>query len=534
MTDRGRLLWVSARLEQPSAAEQALLRATAARHDVVLVSAALPPGEAPVELAGTEIQGVGVDWVYGRLFFDSIPGVRSVERLGRLVVGRAYRHQQMGDRDRELVATVRELQSRRPPDAVVCTDLGVAARLDAVDVPVIAVALADDNAGDTPGVRGGFAATEYRVRDRRDQRAMRAAVKRRRERGREFVVIDGGPDVEHGLATVLDRVAAKAGRPADADRRHRGPTSTAPRFASVVVPTFGRSEILQRTAPALVAAVQAAPGAELIVVEQGDGNATEIFGTAERVEVVRDSGIGASRARNIGAERARGDVVLFTDDDCLVPANWITEHLRVLDDPDLAASFGGVTGLSRRGDGDDAVLRQRRFSSGALPWHVGHGSNFAVRRTALLDVGGWDERLGPGTKLPAGEDADLIVRLLDRHTVQTGTGDPVVHLDWRSAEQNERNLRAYELGAGAWIGKVARARDQRVGHYLRGRKRLLAHQLAASRGLLRRLVVVSRTVLPFASGFVAGWRLPPAATAARDAGGSRRPLARSDRDRHVR
>lgn len=65
------------------------------------------------------------------------------------------------------------------------------------------------------------------------------------------------------------------------------------------------------------------------------------------------------------------------------------------------------------------------------------------------------------------EDADLIVRLLNAGgTVASGVGAPVEHLDWRSEAADYRNLRAYERGAGAWIGKLLREQPRAALPYL--------------------------------------------------------------------
>src|SRR4051812_31773577 len=98
---------------------------------------------------------------------------------------------------------------------------------------------------------------------------------------------------------------------------------------SVVVATSGRAELLRQTLPALAASVAAVSGAELLIVEQR-GRATvglcADLGVA--AEVVSDPGQGASRARNLGTAEAEGEVVLFTDDDCVVPERWVADHQR--------------------------------------------------------------------------------------------------------------------------------------------------------------------------------------------------------------
>ena len=68
---------------------------------------------------------------------------------------------------------------------------------------------------------------------------------------------------------------------------------------------------------------------------------------------------------------------------------------------------GAVQPLGEPGPGEYAIsLRSddepRTFSGRAIPWAVGSGANTAGLRSALVDIGGWDERLGTGPVLRTG------------------------------------------------------------------------------------------------------------------------------------
>jgi hypothetical protein len=126
-----------------------------------------------------------------------------------------------------------------------------------------------------------------------------------------------------------------------------------------------------------------------------------------------------------------------------------------------------------------------------------------ARRRALLEVGGFDERIGPGSGgIEAGEDADLIARLLRRGCVlASGTGTPVRHADWRTDTESAEVLEAYERGAGVWIGASLRARDRMAVHLLRARLAMVRR-----RG---REVGAARLAAQLGRGLVAGLRLRP-------------------------
>jgi glycosyltransferase involved in cell wall biosynthesis len=271
--------------------------------------------------------------------------------------------------------------------------------------------------------------------------------------------------------------------------------------------------MLRRCLEKLRTSAEAVPGTEIIIVEQGTPAAKTICSEAGIIaSIIADEGSGVSRGRNLGFRRARGDVVLFTDDDCEVPSDWVERHVQVLSDPDVVASFGSVSGLTRWGDQRyDATAIPSRHRAGSPPWQVGHSSNMAVRKTVLNSVGGFDERLGPGSVTRGGgEDADLILRLLRTGSIlSSGTGDPVRHIEWRSSSEHGTTLLSYERGVGIWIGKAFREQPRAALSLLRWRR-------AQQRQYARNEVPSAENRVPtpalvgaFARGLITGFRMKP-------------------------
>jgi len=286
-------------------------------------------------------------------------------------------------------------------------------------------------------------------------------------------------------------------------------TATLPR-ATIVVCTKERPDVLRKALQSVGEAAAAVPGTQVLVVEQGEPYASAVcseLGLREAT-VVQDSGVGASRARNIGFGHARGDVVLFTDDDCEVPIDWVRAHVEALADTSVAASFGPVTGL-RHYEEHDPVTLPLRHHRGSPPWLIGHASNIAVRRSAIMAVGGFDERLGPGIpKAPTGEDADLIVRLLRNGSILvSGVGDPVRHIEWRSTIDHQANLKAYEYGAGIWIGKAFREEPRAARGFLRARLKLLELNDAYAKKVGKPAVPIAEFREALKSGVRVGFRM---------------------------
>jgi O-antigen biosynthesis protein len=235
---------------------------------------------------------------------------------------------------------------------------------------------------------------------------------------------------------------------------------------SVAIATCGRPEAL-RTCLAAIAS-QSRPPHQLIIVDQDP--------LAETRDVVAQSGLsvtyleqerrGLSASRNLALSAAKGDVLAVTDDDCFPDASWIAslvEGFRSASAPDA------VTGpiLPPPGDPPNDMcalsLRLSRetklFSSRMIPWQAGSGANFASRVDVLREIGGWDERLGVGTAGMAGEDIDIVDRLLARGCSILYSGDAVMHHAWQTRDRRRATRWSYGYGIGAMSGLRLGQRD---------------------------------------------------------------------------
>jgi peptidoglycan/xylan/chitin deacetylase (PgdA/CDA1 family) len=99
---------------------------------------------------------------------------------------------------------------------------------------------------------------------------------------------------------------------------------------SVVIPTFNRRHVLERTLPLLLAQDFLPEDYELIYVLDGstDGTAGMLRALKPQcsLQVLEQPNQGPSAARNKGVQAARGDLVLFLDDDILCPPGLFRHH----------------------------------------------------------------------------------------------------------------------------------------------------------------------------------------------------------------
>ncbi len=133
-------------------------------------------------------------------------------------------------------------------------------------------------------------------------------------------------------------------------------------MVSIVIPTYCNPSTLAETIAALGHVDYPRDRYEIVVVDDGspvDARAQlpRLGGDAPRLRYVRVEHGGPAKARNVGARAAQGEVLLFLDDDMIVPPELIARHLRTLD------HFGAclVCGYRVFGPNLTALLEQLPF-----------------------------------------------------------------------------------------------------------------------------------------------------------------------------
>ena len=165
------------------------------------------------------------------------------------------------------------------------------------------------------------------------------------------------------------------------------------------------------------------PRDQVVVVDNGSTDATrEELARYPWVDVVRnDENRGFARGCNQGAAAARGDTIVFLNNDTIVPAGWLEELLAPLADPEVGAvgpRSNGVSGhqlvddVSYRGDdvtaiGEFAEARRRAHRGSTSECARLVGFCLAVRAETFRAVEGFDE----GYLIGGFEDDDLCMKL---------------------------------------------------------------------------------------------------------------------------
>jgi GT2 family glycosyltransferase len=204
-------------------------------------------------------------------------------------------------------------------------------------------------------------------------------------------------------------------------------------FVSIVVPTFRNPGPLSETLASLRALEYPPARYEIVVVDDGSND-----GTAGAVEALKGGKppavryheqprAGAAAARNQGARLASGEILIFVDDDMLVPPGLIARHLEALRRhapaaisgfrefaPELAAQLGSTPfgrfrlAVEPRQEWGERYERDIEESGGNCRPHPGGltANDLAVRRDDFFRIGGFDEEF----PYAGYEDQDFAVR----------------------------------------------------------------------------------------------------------------------------
>jgi len=121
-----------------------------------------------------------------------------------------------------------------------------------------------------------------------------------------------------------------------------------PMLVSVVIPARDRRMALEKCLNAL--AGQTNQDFEIVVVDDASSDGTpeflETYASAhpelQLRWLVNEVNIGANRSRNRGIGEARGELVAFTDSDCVPSPDWLEHLVRPFSDPKLAAVTGTI------------------------------------------------------------------------------------------------------------------------------------------------------------------------------------------------
>lgn len=262
----------------------------------------------------------------------------------------------------------------------------------------------------------------------------------------------------------------------------------AERRFSIIVPTYSRRGSLQRLVESILQLEYPHDRFEVIIVNDGSADDTaeylETVAGDALVKAVTIQNSGPAVARNHGARNARGEFLVFVDDDCIVPPGWLQQIDDELRTTPVDAMGGNVRNALTQNPYAVAYDENHQFFVGELNTTDQAATflttnNFACRTAVFRQLGGYDERFHVG-----GEDRELVSRLLASGCQVRYV--PAILVD----HYHQFNLKGfvqqyYRFGKGAYLLHSVVAKE----------KQIRSDSLGPS-GYVRLLLAVGRTYPP--------------------------------------
>lgn len=195
---------------------------------------------------------------------------------------------------------------------------------------------------------------------------------------------------------------------------------------SVVIPTYNRFEKLRRCLESVRDQDFKGEYEVLVVEDDASGRSRAVVEDVGRLSkkapfrYFSQDHKGPATARNRGVSEAKAEIIAFTDDDCVVPKNWLTSLALGFEQYKSAGGVGGYMEAPAEtmkcsifsryeshvthkvyGAGSVEVL-------GGFEVPTGGTNNIAFKKSVIKEVGGFDETF----PVAAGEDADLKLRIV--------------------------------------------------------------------------------------------------------------------------
>jgi GT2 family glycosyltransferase len=180
---------------------------------------------------------------------------------------------------------------------------------------------------------------------------------------------------------------------------------------SVVVAAVNEQDAIGQCLTSLLGVDYPPERREIVIVDNGSTDATRELVERYPVQLLREERRGVGWARNAGVGATSGEIVVFTDPDCVATTGWLTELAAGFRDEEVGAVAGAIVPYPPSSRAELYAARRmshsqlRPLRNRARPFAM--TPNLAVRRDALERIGCFDVRL-PGGGF---EDADLCWRL---------------------------------------------------------------------------------------------------------------------------
>lgn len=207
---------------------------------------------------------------------------------------------------------------------------------------------------------------------------------------------------------------------------------------------------------------------EIIVVDQSNQEntvqITRFINSIYQIKYFFNTKKGVSSSKNLALDKTLGEIISFTDDDCLVDKEWLKNIYKTFQKKkEIVGVFGKVLPYKpqlHKGQICPCIYFKKKENIISKPcFHgqdIGFGNNMAFKRQVFNEVGGFKEWLGIESIGKAAEDAEFALRLLTKnYKLLYSPKIKVYHNRWLTKDEFRRQSLSYSCGEIACYGYFA-------------------------------------------------------------------------------
>lgn len=180
---------------------------------------------------------------------------------------------------------------------------------------------------------------------------------------------------------------------------------------SIIVPVLNGESYIRDCISSLINQDFPKDQYEILIIDNGskDNTINILKKYKEHITILHESKKGAYIARNTGIEKSKGNIIAFTDADCIAHKDWLNELYKGFSSENIGCvvgaikSYPGKTLVEMYSGNKDLLSQKHTLNTKFLPY--GQTANVAFRREVFEDIGNFDQRL------MSGGDADISWRM---------------------------------------------------------------------------------------------------------------------------